>query len=196
MNKIQNGLNRSVPRYPDLTPLTQEEVELLPDDGYRYEWWEGRLRVSPAAAYLHNNTVFRFLLRLGAYLQAKGIGDVAEVTEIRIDGVATLIPDFVLLLGEKETKALEQPALLFAPDGVGEAISPHGEKRDRIEKKALYEKIGVRWYFVLDPSAHTLELYTLGPDGRYGEPAIWKENEIVTLPDFSGLAIPLAQVWR
>lgn len=53
-----------------------------------------------------------------------------------------------------------------APALVVEVLSPSSVKRDRIEKFALYEKHGVREYWIVDPEGFVLEVYTL-ENGRY-----------------------------
>jgi len=42
-----------------------------------------------------------------------------------------------------------------------EVISEGSWKRDRVEKKDLYEQHGVREYWIIDPEAQTIEVFSL-----------------------------------
>lgn len=53
-----------------------------------------------------------------------------------------------------------------APALIVEIISPSSIKRDRIEKFNLYEKTGVREYWIVDPEGLVMEVYAL-ENGQY-----------------------------
>ncbi|MBF0524367.1 MAG: Uma2 family endonuclease [Deltaproteobacteria bacterium] len=83
-----------------------------------------------------------------------------------------------------------------APDFVVEIISPSSASKDQITKTALYEKKGVKEYWIIRPSDNTLIIRLLGENGQYGPP-ITREGrgyqEVATLP---GLAVDLDAVFR
>lgn len=65
------------------------------------------------------------------------------------------------------------------PDLVIEILSPSTAKKDRSEKKRLYQRAGVREYWIVDPLHHTIEVFTLSDQGKYGEAELYgKEDEI------------------
>jgi hypothetical protein len=47
------------------------------------------------------------------------------------------------------------------PDLAVEIISPGSWKRDRVEKKALYEQVGLSEYWIIDPGSRSLEVFAL-----------------------------------
>ncbi len=53
-----------------------------------------------------------------------------------------------------------------APDLVVEVLSPSTMKRDKTYKKDVYEKCGVREYWIVDPANRSVEQYIL-EEGRF-----------------------------
>lgn len=58
------------------------------------------------------------------------------------------------------------------PDWVAEILSPTTAAIDRDQKKIAYGQMGVRWYWIVDPDAATLEVFenalgTMKPRGRF-----------------------------
>ena len=73
--------------------------------------------------------------------------------------VSKLVPDLMVVFGaagrpETSYRIWEQGKV---PDFVLEVISRSTQKRDRTEKKAIYESIGVREYWLFDPTGAYLE---------------------------------------
>jgi Uma2 family endonuclease len=62
---------------------------------------------------------------------------------------------------------------LGAPDWVIEILSPYTSRRDMAEKRSLYERHGVREYWVVDPGNRYVHVYLRGEDGRYADPAVF-----------------------
>jgi len=75
-----------------------------------------------------------------------------------------------------------------APDFIVEILSPATALKDQSEKKELYEKKGVREYWVVNP--HTLETFVyLLRDGSYGLPRVYSLRASVDVTIFPGLAL-------
>lgn len=73
-----------------------------------------------------------------------------------------LCPDIMIICDRKHLKG---GAYSGTPKFVAETLSPSTAKRDRAEKKDIYEKAGVEEYWILSPEGH-LEIYYLR-EGRY-----------------------------
>lgn len=63
-----------------------------------------------------------------------------------------------------------------APDLVVEILSTSTTEKDLNEKFALYERSGVREYWVVEPKAEWISRYAIGEDGRFGEPLNWEHD--------------------
>ncbi|HBA49928.1 MAG TPA: endonuclease [Lachnospiraceae bacterium] len=73
-----------------------------------------------------------------------------------------LCPDIMIICDRKHLKG---GAYSGIPRFIAETLSPSTAKRDRAEKKDIYEQAGVEEYWIVSPEGH-LEIYYLR-DGRY-----------------------------
>jgi len=83
------------------------------------------------------------------------------------------------------------------PDLVIEVLSlrPRDHRRDRIEKAREYAAFGVRWYWLVDPEARTLEVFERGEDGRYTVALAAAEGRMDIVPGCEGLTLDLDNLW-
>lgn len=82
------------------------------------------------------------------------------------------------------------------PDVAIEVVTPtpRDAKRDRIEKPVEYARFGVRWYWIVDPSLHTLEIFELR-DGAYVR-ARGASDGLLRPPGFRALVLDLDALWN
>lgn len=82
------------------------------------------------------------------------------------------------------------------PDIVVEVVSPspRDERRDRIEKMDEYASFGVSYYWLLDPSLQSLEIFEL-TGGRYARAARATEGRLDPVPGCADLQLDLDDIW-
>jgi Uma2 family endonuclease len=91
---------------------------------------------------------------------------------------------------------LDDRGCLGAPDLIIEILSPSTLKRDWNYKFNLYEKAGVREYWIVDPKAKMATVFLLQPDGDYDMGTIYESNQKVPVAIFEGLEIDLSEVFE
>jgi Uma2 family endonuclease len=133
---------------PTDRPLTVEDLDLLPDDGNRYELDDGVLVVSPAPALNHQFVLARLTVLLDAarspqFLVLPGPG--VEMTKYQYR-----IPDLVVVrvdsVGFEDKSVIKPPALAI------EIASPSTAIYDRNRKKDVYASFGIASYWIVTPS--------------------------------------------
>jgi Uma2 family endonuclease len=81
---------------------------------------------------------------------------------------------------------------------VVEVISPRPTdvRRDRVEKMNDYAAFGVRWYWLIDPEARSLEIFERAADGRYVRALGASGDTPAAVPGCEGLMLDLPALWR
>ena len=108
------------------------------------------------------------------------------------DIVSVVQPDILVVCDESK---LDERGCRGAPDWIIEVLSPATAARDQIQKLALYEKQGVKEYWLVHPTDRVVSIYRLGPDGRYGRPEIAETKGARGVGLFEGLEIDWDRVF-
>lgn len=138
-------------------PMTAEEYFELPETNQIDELIDGEYIVSPPPIGLHQLTVGNcyFYLRNVA---PSGL-TVVSPAAIRFEADHVLEPDVFWIRAGGECELIDGRYWEGAPDLVIEVLSPSTAKRDRGVKFDVYERHGVREYWLIDLDAQFVEVY-------------------------------------
>lgn len=106
---------------------------------------------------------------------------------------AVVQPDLAIICDRTK---LDQKGCKGAPDMIIEIISPATAKKDMQEKFFLYERNGVKEYWLVFPLDKVIDVYVLDQDNLYERKALYQYPEKVEVGIFPDLDIELAQVFR
>ena len=81
-----------------------------------------------------------------------------------------------------------------APDMVIEILSPSNRRHDRLVKLDLYQRAGVREYWIVSPEAQTVEVFLL-EDGRFIVQGFYEKNDIAKVHALEGCFVELCKVF-
>jgi Uma2 family endonuclease len=168
--------------------LTVADLDLMPDDGNRYEVIEGELLVSRAPGLAHQRVSRNLLVIISRYLEQHPIGEVLATPGVMFSELSGVIPDLIFISNERRGGIATGERVIGAPDLVVEIVSPGAEnaRRDRVAKRHLYGKYGVKEYWVIDPEQRVIEIYR-SQDGSLEMVGDFRDEKKVTsplLPDF------------
>ena len=175
-------------------PTSAEEFAAATyEEPWTYERVGGRLVVMSPEGTGHVLQSEPWRDRLGAYALAhpKVVQAVVSQAWVRIDRDNARIGDIGVYLGG-EPEALNIPDQV--PDLMFEFVSPSrtDRLRDYVEKRADYQKAGVREYVIVDRFEKKLTVLTLA-DGSYRERTLTATDAYET-PLLPGVLVRLAEV--
>ena len=133
------------------------------EDKRRVERINGEIiRLAAMPAVNHNRVVINITRLFTNFLNGKRCEAFADGVDVHFDTDNTFVPD-VMIVCRKEI--IKYDGIYGAPDLVVEVLSRSTAKRDRNEKKNIYEKYGVREYWLVNYTDKTIEVYLLR-DGK------------------------------
>ncbi len=105
-----------------------------------------------------------------------------------------VIPDLAGWLRETLAELPETASFDLRPDWVCEVVSPTSVRRDRVKKMDFYRRAGVRWLWLVDPLAETLEAYASEGE-RWMLLGTFGEDDRVRVAPFDATEIELSPLW-
>jgi Uma2 family endonuclease len=95
-----------------------------------------------------------------------------------------------------DPKKLDDKGCIGAPDLIVEIQSPSTAKKDLCEKFNLYERHGVKEYWVVFPNDKAITVFLLQPDGEYDKGTTYDFGAKVPVSIFQGLEIGLNELFE
>ncbi len=139
-------------------------AELAYKDGSRSEILNGKtVMMSPRPSVVHNSVAFNIAYAFKTFLKGKPCRAFADGTDVYLTEDDIVIPDAMIICNRN---IIKKNGIHGVPDLIVEVLSPGTVKNDRTYKKDLYEKVGVKEYWIVEPEAKTVEVYLLS-DNRY-----------------------------
>lgn len=169
--------------------LTVADLDVMPDDGKRYELIAGELYVSRAPHLVHQAAIGNLHHALRNYLTDHPLGRVFLECGLILTEHDAVIPDLLFITNDRFHGAVSGGKFVEAPDLVVEVLSSgtENERRDRSVKRHLYGKFGVREYWIANWELATLEVYELKEAGLELTATVGGSDAVTSalLPGFS-----------
>ena len=148
--------------------------------------------MTPAPSIHHQRILVYLTTRFGQFFEGRdGLTFVAP-TDVVFDERNVVQPDLLVVCDKNKMTELN---IQGAPDLVVEVLSPSTAVKDKREKRALYERFGVREYLIVYPAEELVERLLLS-DGRYGGPEVFGWDEVLPVAIFPELSLNLWEVFE
>jgi Uma2 family endonuclease len=172
-----------------------------PDDE-RWELIDGvAWNMSPAPSRRHQRISTQLVAEIVNFLRDKDcdvyhapfdvmLPDPADQPE---DEIITVVQPDISVICDR-TK-LTDKGCTGAPDWLVEILSPYTSKKDIDIKFHLYERHGVREYWLVDPGNKYVHAYVLAGDGKYPEePRVYLPEDQIESAVLTGLVVDVGRI--
>lgn len=164
-----------------------------------YELLNGRMVMTPPAGYPHGSVEINVGTLIAEFVKARKLGKVFGPSQgFDLPSGDTLGPDCSFVSVDRWAAAPPPETgryLRVVPDLVVEILSLSTASRDRGEKKAIYERNGVREYWLVDPRACRVTVF-VQLDGRFDPGRILEAGERFESTCLSGLEVEVASLFE
>lgn len=175
-----------------LPKFTYEDYLLLPEDK-RYELIGGDLMMVPSPGFKHQEILLKLVRLLADFVEKNDLGRILIAPfDVVLSSFDVVQPDLIFVSQDRLSIITEQN-IDGPPDLVIEILSSD-QNKDRIIKKKLYAKHGIKEYWLVDPEAKNIEVMILKEEG-YQTISLFTSSDTLTSPTFPKLSLPLSNIF-
>lgn len=182
-------------------PYTYKDYAAWPDDE-RWELIDGvAYNMSPAPSRFHQEISGALFNKIYNYLEGKPCKVYNAPFDVRLpqgkeseeDVITVVQPDITVICDRSK---LDEKGCKGAPDLVIEIVSPHTVSKDMKEKPALYERHGVKEYWIIHPIDKLALVYRLQENRQYVKPEVYSEENTVESKVLAGFSVDLKTIFQ
>ncbi|MEB3340735.1 Uma2 family endonuclease [Okeania sp.] len=184
--------------YQDSIYWTTADLELLPNNGNRYEIIDGELLITRSPHIYHQRTCGKIYGYLEKWSDSTNLGEPFFAPGIVFSDGNNVEPDLVWVSSDRLSKIIDDSGhLTAAPELVVEVLSAGqtNERRDRELKLKLYLERGVREYWIVDWRNQQIEVYRRGDRAMLELIATLLPNDTLASPILPGFSCPVARLF-
>ena len=183
-------------------PLVAEPIRLnyqdfcaMPDDGRRYEILDGDLYMSPSPSTSHQRVLLNLATLLREHVRRHDLGSVfIAPLDVILSEHDIVEPDLIFVSRERASIITEKN-IQGSPDLLVEIVSPSSVERDTRDKRNIYARCGVPFYWMVDTQQRSMiELQLV--EGAYAVTTELTGDSIFVPRLFPKLRIDLPSLWE
>lgn len=184
-------MNAPALRKPE-SRFTWQDYQTWPDEE-RWEIINGiAYAMSPAPSTKHQTVAVNLLVKISQACAGKPCKPFIAPTDVKLSDQDVVQPDLLVVC---DPARITESHIEGAPDVVVEILSPHTSAKDLREKKALYERAGVKEYVVVDPLEHYAIRFLNGADG-FDKGTVFGPDQMLVVATLEGVEVPLWEVFE
>lgn len=169
-------------------------------ENIRYELYDGLPVALASPSSTHQMISGDLFSQFYAFLKGKECRVFSAPLDVRLfekkgdslDSVSTVVQPDLMVVCDKSK--IDRHGISGAPDLIIEIASDSTHRIDRLTKFNLYQRAGVREYWIVDPSTCIVSVYLL-TDGAYRTAGVYSTGSLVPVSILSQCGIDLSTVF-
>ncbi|HTE10660.1 MAG TPA: Uma2 family endonuclease [Chitinophagaceae bacterium] len=143
-------------------PRTGMEVFMMLPEGTLAELINDVIYMSPSPSFHHQDLSTELAMQIRTHVKKNKLGTcVSAPMDVFLDNRNAVQPDLLVILADSLIILTDDGKIKGVPDFIIEILSPGNKKHDTEKKKTLYERFGVKEYFIIDPDNRETTTYYL-----------------------------------
>jgi len=178
---------------PKKKKYTYEDYAKLPE-GAPYQLIGGELIMTPAPTPYHQRISRKIEFLLIEYVEKNELGEVFDAPiDVYFEETETYQPD-IIFISKERLNIIGETKIKGAPDLVIEILSPATAYYDLGRKYEVYEKNGVKEYWIVHPERKSIEIYQ-NQEGQFKLIQMAKEKDTVNSSLFKDFELNLEKIF-
>ncbi len=172
-------------------------------EGERWELVDGEAYdMSPAPGTEHQAIIGSIYRLLSDFLEGKKCRVFVSPLDVRLsekpgdsdETIVTVVqPDLLVVC---DPAKIDRRGINGAPDLTVEVLSEATAYRDQTQKLALYEKHGVREYWIVNPGARHINLFRLEEAGTFARPEYYRIGDTIESEVMQGFRVSCDDIFK
>ena len=163
----------------------------------RWELIDGIAYALATPTWAHQRVSMAISSQLYGFLKDKPCQVFAAPLSVRLNADeaddTVVEPDILVVCDEKKLE--DGKGVVGAPDFIVEILSPSTAKNDKRVKYRLYQQVGVKEYWIVDPDDKMLLAYVLR-EGKYTGSTYFEDDAAVPVEVLEGCTVNLGEVFE
>jgi Uma2 family endonuclease len=175
-------------------PLTYKDLQRLRETRHeRLELIEGELFVTPSPTPPHQYIADELVFQFKVFVRRLGYGLVFSAPlDLRLADNTVVQPDLFFVLPDRRP-IVTSTRVAGTPSLTVEIVSPSSRAGDRVRKRDIYARFGVPEYWLIDPAAGTVTVFSDPKEGRYQAEHV--ARDVVRSATIPELSVDLARLF-
>lgn len=175
--------------------FTYEDYLQFPDDGKRFEIIDGELFMSPSPLTKHQQTLLDLAYGIESHLKKVRSGKLFVAPVDVVFSETDVVQPDILFVSNSRTSIITEKNITGAPDFIIEILSPSNSIMDLKRKRSLYERSGVKEYWIVDPGKETIQKLIL-QDQVYVEAGLYKKGDVIASDVVNEFSVDIIKVFE